>query len=207
MAEIQKEKNKSSYSKDLKILLDSLEKEPELEKQIFEIFDYQLKNGVDENTIKNLKDSLGIYLPKNAVNYLLFILTYNEIGEIESIKKRIHDRDISRNFDFFKKLLSIYGSQCEKSFNINHFPNDWENCRFSLLHDTTDMTWIVHVDLVKYNGEKFYLTMPANSALNFAAMINKQLGQIPEKDVNKSIIKYYFRDSKEFLLKFYKSEK
>ena len=148
-----------------------------------------LRTGITAETLDKILSGLELYIDTDSVIFLLENLRRsNEPAYIESVKAQI-----SQPFwDWQRYLIALYAADFRKAYTVaTENPNAWDILNRHTYYDYLTNTWMVALELVKYNGERFNLEETPRGAFTLIYGIIDMLTRIPPEEAPQLIDKEY----------------
>jgi len=175
------EDDSNYHLKGLTDLSISLNENPKLEYQIREIFECHVSGNISSVDTRDCHNALMYFISSDSA-YLLLICCLNNshkyLRRIEDIakKKLVNSESVVR---LLKVITALYGTKIEAA----HYKNlhDWKWISPELYTNSKN-DYSLELEILKFNGERIFLKMDSQSALNFTEKLIEELSKIP-KDV------------------------
>jgi hypothetical protein len=188
---------------DLRELTKILSENPHLENQIRELFERHLMQGLSRETYERLVVSLQVLLGASASRIIVEstkVLTSEFFTEL----RQSEEPPVEGTVRFLQHLTALYGTLMKDAFllSFKYTEEDWRTAEVVAYHKGDSDIWFVELDLMKYNGERFFLRMSPFSAFQLLQTFINEMGKLPENTVDQQVMAR-FRESAARLRKKY----
>ncbi|MEJ2211889.1 MAG: hypothetical protein P8129_23045 [Anaerolineae bacterium] len=160
-------------------LQQALAQDPSLATQIEIVLREHTHDTLTTNTMRVLYEGLKLFLPEEALDYLLGILID---GEDQRFIEQAQAQATPQTWIWLRRLLALYGSKVrEANAIVNANPNAWRVVNRRAYYDAVTHTWGVSLEVEKYNGDRLSLDEVPGSALLLAEAIVDTLTNVPDE--------------------------
>lgn len=200
----EKAKPKAGMEENITELAQILTDNPLMEQRIRDTIEYNLKQGIDDKTYRNMFMSLNILVGTKAAHLIADSLKTNSSKFFKGIKEQIEGENINKVILFLQYLTALYGSELKEAYRVfGEEPDDWLRAGVTAFREGgEEEAWFVELDLTKTNGGKVYLRMPPGSALQLAGRFLREIGKVPKETIPEKTITRFKGESKPFQEKF-----
>ncbi|WP_420641820.1 hypothetical protein [Candidatus Leptofilum sp.] len=144
-------------------------------------------------SIGKILAGLNLYLDEDPAYFLLHILRFsNDIAYIQQVKTLCNDSFWS----LLRRFIALFAEDVRKAYTLlNENPNAWDILNRHTFFDHLTNTWVMSMEVVKYNGERLALEETPGSALTLVRGILDMLLNVPAESAPELIDKNYMSDT------------
>jgi len=154
----------------------------ELEEHLKEILDRELGGPLTSDTFESLGRRLAEYLGEDLSHWLFLFLTIDQPEEYVEAATDVRDIDnLAQLLDILRWLRAIYGRAAVEAYNSWQEPdNAWMRLDRRVHYDQIARSWIVQLEIRKYNQEVMTIAGSPTSILQFTRYFLATLNALPE---------------------------
>lgn len=199
-----KAKTKTGMDEDVNELAQILADNPLIEQRIRETIEHHLKRGIDDATYINILMSLNLLVGIKATRLIVDSLKANSSKFFQDIKEQMEGENIDKVLPFLQYLTALYGDDVGEAYNaFGEKPDDWNRGEVTAFREGGKAeTWLLELNLTKYNGTTVYLRMAPWSALLLARHILGEINKVPKGVITEGSIERFNQETKAFQEKF-----
>lgn len=148
-----------------------------------------LRTAVTTDTFFKIYSGLELYLGEDTAVFLLENLRRSdEATYIAHLKNQCAEA----LWHWLRRLLALYGADFRKAYSIGtEKPDAWDTLNRHTYYDSLNESWIIFLEIVKYNGDRLKMEETPRGALTLAYGIIDMLMNIPQDHAQGLIEKEY----------------
>jgi hypothetical protein len=196
------------FLRDLGLLAEIFENNPEIIDPIREVFEYHLVDPIDRKTFPMINNAMSMLLGVNATMVLMTACHVNSAIFFEDLLFAIHDDKQKAVVWIMQHLTSLYGNRIQQAYTLSAgtMDEDWHTLDVNTYRREGEThLWTIEMNLLLYNGTETKIKMTPDSAFQLVEILSSELAHnIPKENVDESIIKKCKKNYTAFFEKFYK---
>ncbi len=196
------------FLRDLGLLAEIFENNPEIIDPIREVFEYHLVDPIDRKTFPRIINAMSMLLGVNATMVLMTACHVNSAIFFEDLLFAIHDDKQKAVVWIMQHLTSLYGNRIQQAYTLSAgtMDEDWHTLDVNTYRREGEThLWTIEMNLLLYNGTETKIKMTPDSAFQLVEILSSELAHnIPKENVDETIIKKCKKNYTAFFEKFYK---
>ena len=195
------------FLRDLGLLAEIFENNPEIIDPIREVFEYHLVDPIDRKTFPRIINAMSMLLGVNATMVLMTACHVNSAIFFEDLLFAIHDDKQKAVVWIMQHLTSLYGNRIQQAYTLSAgtMDEDWHTLDVNTYRREGEThLWTIEMNLLLYNGTETKIKMTPDSAFQLVEILSSELAHnIPKENVDETIIKKCKKNYTAFFEKFY----
>lgn len=179
------EDEEAQIQKDATLLLQFLQADPTAKAHIDRTIRQHLQDGIGMETWGNILNGLTLCAGEDVTRLVLMVLlSADELVNPDSAEylPRVEKYVGAEVWSYLRNLLGLYSAGVKEAYALaGENPQAWRVINRRVFYDELAERWQVTFEIVKYNGDRFYLEETPTSAITLCSAIVDALNFVPEE--------------------------
>lgn len=182
------EDEEAQIRSDASLFLQFLQADPTAKAYIDRTIRQHLQDGVGQGTWGNILNGLTLYAGEDVTRLVLMVLlsadellSPNGTEYLGQVEKYVG----AEAWSYLRGLLAMYSVGVKEAYALaGENPQAWRVVNRRMFYDEITERWQVTFEIIKYNGERFYLEETPTSAVVLCSAIVDALNFVPEEQAS-----------------------